>query len=785
MSHSQNAMGPGARGGIFHFFTDRKINTKISIGFACVLAITAVISTIAYFSLMRIATSLGQYSQLAAVASTARDIDRGFLALRRFAREFSLTGDEEMATNAQKARNALRDKVAHGFKIIVNPERRAKLTQVSELFEAYGKNLDKAVSLRREQDRLQKDVLDPTGAKLRTDIEQLQNWAVSKAGNTNTMILAGEALKQLMLARLNVNKMLTRHDQVSATAAEKAFADLKLTMTAFGAGIVNDDVRRLFAEVNTSVEKYDAAYRKASHDAHEVEVLVNGEMRNEAQAIATGAESITESAVAAEHAIEQETDSLVTNVERIVLMLALGGLAFGALLAWLIGRAIANPIKGMTGTMTALASGDLKVEVPALGTKDEIGEMAKAVLVFREAAIEKVRADRAAEEERVRNEEARRKAEEEAIGRERAMVSTSIGAGMAKLAAKDLTFRLTDDLPEAYRKLQSDFNSAMEQLEKALQSVRSSTLAMDSGTQEISTASNDLSRRTEQQASSLEETAAALDQITATVKKAAEGATHARTVVAGTKTDAEKSGEVVRKAVEAMGGIEKSSQKISQIIGVIDEIAFQTNLLALNAGVEAARAGDAGRGFAVVASEVRALAQRSAEAAKEIKGLISTSTAQVEQGVELVAETGKSLERIVAKVAEINGVVTDIAAGAQEQATGLQQVNTAVNQMDKVTQQNAAMAEQATAASRSLSQESSELTNVVSLFKVGDDGSAPQQRRAVAKSEAVRSPARSSEPAKSETPPARRQLKTPAGRNGSAALRKPEAAADEEGWQDF
>ncbi len=248
---------------------------------------------------------------------------------------------------------------------------------------------------------------------------------------------------------------------------------------------------------------------------------------------------------------------------------------------------------------------------------------------------------------------------------------------------------------------------------------------MSSGTQEISTASNDLSRRTEQQASSLEETAAALDEITATVKKAAEGATHARKVVAGTKVDAEKSGEVVRKAVEAMGGIEKSSQQISQIIGVIDEIAFQTNLLALNAGVEAARAGDAGRGFAVVASEVRALAQRSAEAAKEIKGLISTSTTQVGQGVQLVAETGKSLERIMAKVAEINTVVSEIAAGAQEQATGLQQVNTAVNEMDKVTQQNAAMAEEATAAGRSLAQEAEQLTGLVGQFQLGNVGRVP------------------------------------------------------------
>jgi methyl-accepting chemotaxis protein len=378
-------------------------------------------------------------------------------------------------------------------------------------------------------------------------------------------------------------------------------------------------------------------------------------------------------------------------------------------------------------------------------------------------------------------EEARLKGEAEAQAKERGMVANSIGAGLAKLAAKDLTYRMTDDMPEAYKKLQTDFNSALEQLEQAVQGVQASSNAMDSGTQEISTASNDLSRRTEQQASSLEETAAALDEITATVKKAAEGATHARGVVASTKSDAEKSGEVVRKAVEAMGGIEKSSQQISQIIGVIDEIAFQTNLLALNAGVEAARAGDAGRGFAVVASEVRALAQRSAEAAKEIKGLISTSTGQVEQGVELVAETGKSLEMIVAKVAEINGVVTEIASGAQEQATGLQQVNTAVNQMDKVTQQNAAMAEQATAASRSLALESAELSKLVGQFQVGNSGSVAAMRRPASKPAPTQHAARKSEPEAARPAP-----RTVAGRNGTAALRKPAAAAEpEEGWKDF
>jgi methyl-accepting chemotaxis protein len=314
-------------------------------------------------------------------------------------------------------------------------------------------------------------------------------------------------------------------------------------------------------------------------------------------------------------------------------------------------------------------------------------------------------------------EEARVKGEQEALASERALVANSIGAGLAKLASMDLTVRLTEELPEAYRKLQDDFNSAMEQIESSIENVGASSEEIRSGTTEIAQASDDLSRRTESQAASLEETAAAVEEITATVKKTAEGASHARRVVTTAKSQAEKSGQVVHKAIEAMCAIEQSSKQINQIIGVIDEIAFQTNLLALNAGVEAARAGDAGRGFAVVASEVRALAQRSADAAKQIKDLISASAAQVEQGVKLVAETGSALEQIVISVTEINVVVSEIAAGAHGQATGLQQVNTTVNQMDQVTQQNAAMVEEATAATRSLAQQADELSQLVTQFK--------------------------------------------------------------------
>ena len=343
------------------------------------------------------------------------------------------------------------------------------------------------------------------------------------------------------------------------------------------------------------------------------------------------------------------------------------------LLGWMLTRALARPIGAMTGTMNRLASGDNSVEVLGLERRDEVGEMAKAVQTFKDAAIEKIRLEREAESQRSLSETERAQ-----HAKEQATVVNAIATGLEKLSSGDLTYRVNTAFAAEYEKLRTDFNAAMERLQETMKIVASNAAGIRSGTGEITQASDDLSRRTEQQAANLEETAAALDEITATVRKTADGANQAREVVSSAKADAEHSGQVVRDAVAAMSEIEKSAQQIGQIIGVIDEIAFQTNLLALNAGVEAARAGDAGRGFAVVASEVRALAQRSAEAAKEIKTLISASSQQVGVGVELVGETGKALQRIVTQVADINGVVGEIASSAAEQATGLQQVNTAV-----------------------------------------------------------------------------------------------------------
>jgi methyl-accepting chemotaxis protein len=404
--------------------------------------------------------------------------------------------------------------------------------------------------------------------------------------------------------------------------------------------------------------------------------------------------------------------------------LLIGGAVAGIIsvgLIWLLSRAIVSPIVGMTDAMSALAAGNHDIAVPALDRGDEVGQMAKAVAVFKDAAIEKLRLSRETEDMRVEGERERqtndsRKAHEAA---EIEFAMNALADGLSRLADGDVATRLEKPFASHLDRLRVDFNQALEKLQDALQSVGRNASAINAGAVEIRSATDDLAKRTERQAASVEQTAAAVEEVTTTVKDSAKRAEDVGQRVERARRGAEKSGEVVRRAVAAMEGISKSSSEIINIISVIDDIAFQTNLLALNAGVEAARAGEAGKGFAVVAQEVRELAQRSANAAKEIKTLITTSSNQVDAGVSLVGETGEALQAIVVEVEEINENIKAIVISSREQATGLQEINTAVGAMDHNTQQNAAMVEEQTAASHALAREASELDALLRQFKLG------------------------------------------------------------------
>ncbi len=405
------------------------------------------------------------------------------------------------------------------------------------------------------------------------------------------------------------------------------------------------------------------------------------------------------------------------------LCLLLGGL-------YVFRRRAIVPLSAMRDYMAILAGGDYSKEVPFSRRGDEIGEMARAVTVFREAAEERnnIRERQDAERQAQTQRDAAlaaTKAGEEAV-RER--VIASLSRGLERLSGGDLTVQLSEPFEAAYENLREQFNSSIHTLSGAMTEIAAVTNTVRTGSGEIASSTDDLARRTEHQAASLEQAASALDQITVTVKNSSERANEANAMMMATKESASYSATVVHEAVAAMEKIEASSVQIGEIINVIDEIAFQTNLLALNAGVEAARAGEAGKGFAVVAQEVRDLAGRSANLAKEIKQLIETSSNQVSAGVALVNRTGEALSNIDQQVFRVTALIEAIVRSSSEQTTALLEVNAAVNTMDSVTQKNAAMVEQTSAACRELGEEAIHLNHLLSRFRL-DDLTAPTATR--------------------------------------------------------
>ncbi len=522
------------------------------------------------------------------------------------------------------------------------------------------------------------------------------------------------------------------------------------------------ELNELFASIaaSSSPETGILVAQRGALEAAKAAAEISQQAANAVREMANTSEAFGRSSLLGISDAGQGIQKKVQKAARMMMIIAVVGLALFVLAPVITYLTIVRPLLRVTKTTERLANGNFD-EIKGLDRqRGEIGRMATALRVFRQNLLEKqqmveedkkreeadrIAARKAAEAEKAREEaERQRIADQEAAERANAaaqeaereklrqaadaerqermaaqnQIVSTLAEALRKLAAGDLTARITEEFGEGYEQLRHDFNEAVQTLDGVVNLIADSSETIFTNSGEISHAADDLAQRTETTAATLGETAAALTELTASVKSAADGAAQADRVVAGAKSNAEQSSVVVRQAVTAMGEIEESSRKISTIISVIDDIAFQTNLLALNAGVEAARAGEAGRGFAVVASEVRALAQRSSEAAREISDLISDSGNQVQKGVGLVDQAGEALKAIVTDVSEISNHVSEIATSAKEQSTGITEINTAIYQLDQATQQNAAMFEETTAASHSLTHEASSLQKTIARFTI-------------------------------------------------------------------
>jgi methyl-accepting chemotaxis protein len=735
-----------------------KVGVRVAIGFASILVLLGVVAGVAYYGFGSSEYSTKRLSGIVQAYEHVAAVESNFAQMRRMVIVYSHSGSQEDEKQVREFQRIVRENADEALKELISEERRRMVQDVIATFEQYVAGFDNVVKTKQAQADVDK-IMRPIGGQMQKLLSDLMQSS-AMLDEMATAAYAGAAQELLMTARLNVNIYFISPLPNFAKAAQESINKLPAALKNMRESINSEsdraralELEKLAATYVPGIARTLAITDERNRTIDDMGVKLAAKMQAQIHALTT----------AQMKALDEIREGALTNIDwasKMALGISAVALTIGLILAFFIGRGISKPLGRMSGVLNELAQGNKAIEIPYTDRGDEVGDNARAAQAFKENLL---RVEQMEAEQKAR--EAQSAAEREAAMQKMAHEFETAVGGIVKaavagdfsqrvdlegktgmvlnvgsainslcenvakalddligmleaLAAGDMTRRITSAYHGNFAVLKDNANSTAERIGATIAEIKVSAREVTSASAEISTSTTDLSQRTEEQAASLEETSASMEQIAATVKKNAENAQAANSSSANTQAVADRGGQVVAQAVQAMAKIEESSRKISDIIGVIDEIARQTNLLALNAAVEAARAGEAGRGFAVVASEVRSLAQRSSQAAKDIKDLIINSNDQVKDGVDLVNRAGVALNEIVESIKSVASIVSEIANASAEQASGIEQVNKALTQMDEVTQQNSALVEENAATAKTLEHQAKAMDERVAIFRV-------------------------------------------------------------------
>ncbi|WP_151175458.1 methyl-accepting chemotaxis protein [Hypericibacter terrae] len=617
------------RGGLMAGLANMKVKTKVLSGFGLVLLLLAGVSAISFMGFSSISSQFGDYSTAVGVAADAGEIERDVVKLRRNIDNYVGMRDSTAAKDAAEVEKKLQEEIDAGLKHAVDETQKKAFEEVGTTLSTIIGNFGKVEELEAERVRIASEVLDVAGPKLSEDLEDLVHKATQR-GDSNAAVLASSALYEIMKARLYSNLMLERRETGSAEQAEAAFEEAAKAVGQIEKVVTDPAFLAEVNEIKTLIASYDEAFRKSEVIDGDMEKLVNETIGEESEKVMSDAETISADAASEEEKVAEETHGVISSSETLSIILSLGGIVFGLLIAWLIGSGIAKPVIAMTTAMSKLAGGDKTITVPALGRTDEIGKMADAVEVFKQNAIEM---DRLAEEQR--QEQERKEARQRAVEGYIKSFDQSVTGLLGILASAATEMRSTAESMSA----------------TAEETSRQSTA--------VAAASEQAATNVQTVASAAEELASSVAEISRRVSESTDIATRAVSEAARTNTEVK--------------GLAEAAQKIGNIVQLINDIASQTNLLALNATIEAARAGEAGKGFAVVASEVKSLANQTAKATEEIANQINAMQS---------ATTGSvaAIEGIGGTIGKISEIATVIASAVEEQGAATQEIARNVQQ---------------------------------------------------------------------------------------------------------